>query len=183
MYYQLHIKRIITYWKLPWLNVSSSRADVNIDSLIMMHKSLYLLSKGHWSVVRQSAVLFIFEREWECTSCRERGGRRVGERKRGRESLKQNSHSVWSPARSSVPQLWDHSLSQNRESYVQLTEPPLCPKIYWTLHSFIRGDKGPCRAFPHILVFQFLITSIINANNSFCHISCVKICFKIQIRW
>ena len=49
----------------------------------------------------------------------------VGERARGRKI--EAPCSAWSPMQGSIPQPWDHDLSQNQESDAQPTDPPRCP--------------------------------------------------------
>ena len=41
-----------------------------------------------------------------------------------KESLKQTLCSAWSPSQGSVPETWDHNLSQNQESDTPSTEHP-----------------------------------------------------------
>ena len=61
-----------------------------------------------------------------------------GQRERKRENLQQAPHSTWSLMQGSIPQPWDHDLSQNQELDAQPTEPP-------------RSRLGLCLLILHIL--------------------------------
>ena len=98
----------------------------------LSHKLQLILEQRHHALENPSVTLFsilciyvficlILEIEHE-------QGRARG-RERKRENLKQALCSAQSPMRGSIPQPWDHDLSQNQESDAQLTEPPRHPKI------------------------------------------------------
>ena len=79
---------------------------------------------GGFVVVVVVVVVVLRERE----RARERAGMwepgRGAEIEKARENLKQVPRPAQSPTQDSIPQPWDHDLSQNQESDAQLTEPP-----------------------------------------------------------
>ena len=95
-----------------------------------------------------------------------------------RENLKQAPHSALSPAPDSIPQPWDHDLSQNQESDAQPTESPRCPPYSFLslLHIFcfkkctiIRQTNlcyGTKAAYPHWRPHRTRISSVVTAGIS-----------------
>ena len=65
-------------------------------------------------------------REAERETHRERERETERQRQRDRENLKQVPHSAQSLTQGLIPRPWDHDLSQNQESYTQLTVSPRC---------------------------------------------------------
>ena len=78
-------------------------------------------------------MLFYFQRE------RAQAGERWREREGERENLKQVPHSAQSPMGNLNPWPWDHDLSQNQESDIQLIIPPSVHHRYFFLDIEFEG--------------------------------------------